>query len=175
MALWTPSRRSFVGGLAALFAAPAIVRATSLMPVHALEPVAIALDRSDVLDYEYWANGPMGLARYTAREILAAPKGVYTPWLPEQSGDAAFVKSFRPVLVDKAGLATDPVRKAVLAKYPAEFPTMADPTASDPVVAKLRAERAELQRRIAEEHKRNNDPSRKWPYHGPDYPHHSGD
>lgn len=34
----TVSRRSFIGGLAALFAAPAIVKAASLMPVRSMVP-----------------------------------------------------------------------------------------------------------------------------------------
>jgi hypothetical protein len=35
MSLLTPSRRGFLAGIGALFAAPAIVRASSLMPVKA--------------------------------------------------------------------------------------------------------------------------------------------
>lgn len=35
-----PNRRSFIAGLGAVFAAPAIVRASSLMPVKVLAPTA---------------------------------------------------------------------------------------------------------------------------------------
>lgn len=47
----TLTRRAFVGGLVALIAAPAIVRASSLMPIKTLEPDFIWLSHDDMMDY----------------------------------------------------------------------------------------------------------------------------
>ncbi len=40
MAILSPSRRGFIGGLIGLVAAPAIVRIESLMPVRVIDPLA---------------------------------------------------------------------------------------------------------------------------------------
>ncbi len=53
--LLKPSRRGFIAGAAVLFCAPAIVRATSLMPVKARETV-ISVD-IETLPFEYtWSE-----------------------------------------------------------------------------------------------------------------------
>lgn len=111
MTLVSPSRRGFLGGLAAtlggLIAAPAIVRAGSLMPISQralLVPAAGFIAQAEISDsmlYEYWVLMGGSIVKRTARDIMDAPPGVYQPWLPGGVGDSI---EFRPVNVERAGL-----------------------------------------------------------------------
>jgi hypothetical protein len=82
MALEVPSRRAFLGGLAALIAAPAVVRASSLMPISAakliLPPTEIIGQIKPIVGAipEGWieCNGRMlCAAHYPALAAILAP------------------------------------------------------------------------------------------------------
>lgn len=113
MTLTIPSRRGFLGGLAAtlggLIAAPTVVRATSLMPVSQRALIAPVAFREAFIQYsifyEYWVAMGGSIVRRTAEQILSAPLGVYQPWLPTGVGDSV---EFRPVNVEQAGLKLRP-------------------------------------------------------------------
>jgi hypothetical protein len=152
----TTRRKFLVGSLASLFAAPAIVRASSLnlagLRGVRFDTSGITYDQSDSLAYEYWAIGPMGLAKYTAKQIMDAPKGVYLPWLPSErmihsyedklvGGPNSF---FRPVRENKSGLMFAQDQKTAELK----LLNIADSLDRDPVVAKLRSEQDDLLRKL---------------------------
>lgn len=113
MTLVSSSRRGFLGGLAAtlggLIAAPAIVRAGSLMPISQRALIAPVAFREtfiqDSMLYEYWVSMGGTIVKRTAQDILSAPPGVYQPWLPEATGERI---AFRPVNVERAGLVCKP-------------------------------------------------------------------
>lgn len=52
--LLLPSRRGFLSQLAGLVAAPAVVKAASLMPVKSIEPILIGIDYG--LEDETWGQ-----------------------------------------------------------------------------------------------------------------------
>ena len=160
--LEVPRRSFLLGSLAALFSAPAIVRAQSLMKVRGdrfalqgdfLAPLAVDYTSEESLNYEYWAIGPMGLAKYTAREMLAAPAGVFTPWLPgldEHGRGVGFraVNEHQKGLViapDGAWASTDGRMGTKLSLY-----NLGDALDRDPVVRKLRGEQDALLRELRE-------------------------
>jgi hypothetical protein len=150
----TTRRKFLVGSLAGLFAAPVIVRAASLMPIRGelLARTSIAYDQSDSLAYEYWAIGPNGLAKYTAKQIMDAPSGVYLPWLPSErmvhSHEDKLVEGpngfYRPVRENKSGLMFAQNQKTSELK----LVNLADKLDRDPVIAKLRSEQDDLLRRL---------------------------
>jgi hypothetical protein len=59
VSLITPSRSSFIGGLGLLFAAPAIVRASSLMPVKVMRAPRL-VDTIDIYESN-WGETPIPL------------------------------------------------------------------------------------------------------------------
>ncbi len=151
MSLITPSRRGFIGGLAALFAAPAIVRASSLMPISQralLEVAPLALDMADSMSYQYWVLMSGTIVKRSAREILDAPSGVYQPWLPEGHGSGV---QFRPVDSMLRGLE---LRREHLNLIRAQGSGWTTPSGSEQF---LHHEAERLRKQIARIQKRNNE------------------
>lgn len=78
------ARRGFIAGLAGLLVAPAIVRASSLMPVKVLKrPVMIMGIASDDLDYWTEFRYPPGMlctGPMTATEIIARQAAAELRW-----------------------------------------------------------------------------------------------
>lgn len=150
-----PRRKFLLSSLAALFSAPAIVRASSLMQVRGdrfalqgdfLAPLAVDYTSAESLNYEYWAIGPMGLAKYTAREMLAAPAGVFTPWLAGLDANGNGV-GFRAVNEHQKGLAVGQLGSAEAILGLVNYGDRLD---RDPVVRKLRGEQDVLLRELRE-------------------------
>ena len=154
-----PRRKFLLGSLAALFSAPAIVRASSLMQIRGerfalqgdfLAPLAIDYTSSESLNYEYWVVMSGNVVKRTARELMSAPAGVYTPWLPglDSNGNAA---GFRAVSEHHNGLTAGVVNWAdaegrtgtKLSLY-----NLGDRLDADPIVRKLRSEQDALLREI---------------------------
>lgn len=148
-----PRRKFLIGSLVSLFAAPAIVRASSLMPVRAYSPflsvegvVNEALASTSSLDYEYWAVGPMGLAKYAAREIVKQPLA-YQGWLNDASNPNWL--SLRPVREDQKGLQY--LGSFAEIGFPQEAQVVRDigrQLDADPQIAALRKEQLDLARQL---------------------------
>lgn len=129
-------RRGFLAGLASLLAAPAIVRASSLdlvrgIPLEAAITTSYASEES--LNYSYWVVRFGQIERMTARDILAAPAGVISPWLVD-----AHSGGFRPTDEAKTGLLFASCGGSLQVR------NIADDLDTDPVIAKLRSERKDL-------------------------------
>jgi hypothetical protein len=153
----TTRRRFLVGSLASLFAAPALVRATSLdlagLRGERFAASGITYDTADSLAYEYWAIGPNGLAKYTAKQIMDAPSGVFLPWLPTERVDGSrgiiHGGSFRPVREKQNGLMFSATRNdEKMSGFDLQVRNLADSLDRDPVIAKLRSEQDDLLRRL---------------------------
>jgi len=135
------ARRSFLVGFAgALFAAPAIVRASSLDLVRGpkfgiepnlmLAPIVDSATFADETSFEYWVVRGGSLVRVTAMEIIRAPRGIYSPWLPDYTG------RLRGTDATREGLFIDANGKFQIGK------------ATNDSLARLRAERDELERKL---------------------------
>lgn len=144
------ARRGFLSGaFASLFAAPAIIRASSLEFGHLrgaplLAPQTIDYTSEDSLNYQYWVNFGGSIRRMAARDILAAPKGAITPWLPERYGVASFFKndplsSFRPSNTYQSGLMFAHAPDGSL-----RIKNLAEKFDADPVLLRLRKEQEGL-------------------------------
>lgn len=129
------TRRGFIGGLLSLFAAPAIVRASSLDFI----PRGIPLEGisqsyfGDADNYEYWVSLAGNICRMTEREILAAPRGVIQPWLPALLADGNW--RLRPANEHKAGL---------IFRQTGEIISTASLFDADPAIVRLREENDRL-------------------------------
>lgn len=81
MTLFIPSRRGFLTGLASVLAAPAVVRAASLMPVRALLPAG-------------WHLGPVSAIPY----LNVQPEWVWNPLAAPFTLDAYASVILRPMV-----------------------------------------------------------------------------
>ena len=146
------ARRGFIAGLTSLFAAPALVRATSLdfIPRGAqlildssISTASTSYTAEDSLNYSYWVSMGGAPARMTAREILNAPRGVIAPWLPSYVDFETPRGLFRPTNEHQNGLmfATALDGKLVLKD-------IGDKITIDPVIVRLREEQEELVRKL---------------------------
>lgn len=148
--LVVPRRTFLIGAIASLFAAPAIVRATSLMPIRTpalmLDPVALTLDAAGTsADYTYWVSMGGHICRMTAAEILRAPAGAIQPWLPEHFADGS--SAFRATDSHRVGLRffASPSQHDD-APMRLEVRDLGGKLDRDPVIARLRAEHDALLR-----------------------------
>jgi len=81
-----PSRRGLITGLASLIAAPALVRASSLMPVRRLPPAVwtpSALPNCEVIGSLYRFSADRGVVLDGTGEVTMWMPG----WLPDLSGN----------------------------------------------------------------------------------------
>lgn len=69
MVLFVPSRRGFLTGLGALFAAPAIVRFSSLMSVQAIAPMTLAEYAKEVIEPAVSRNAMLTLQQITREAV----------------------------------------------------------------------------------------------------------
>lgn len=82
------TRRSLLVGLgASLFVAPAIVRATSIMPVKALPP---ALDYNAIID-AYWADPAKAAINYR-KDLIAAFEALEKRTVLARTDDGRFIR-----------------------------------------------------------------------------------
>ena len=143
-------RRSFLTGLLAAFAAPAIVRATSLDLVRGqrfvLSPAGELTERltdRGTLNYMYWVVQFGQIVKMSGQDILAAPSGTVIPpdvALEALAYDGLLGKAFRPCNEHEKGLTFVVAPDGAL-----RLQNLAEKLSADPVILRLRKEQQDLE------------------------------